>query len=125
MADAVIEQIKTELGRTSTVSDEQLALWVEDARRLIQRRLTAVGAHLDADDLTALTRLAVVAHARNPSGAAQYDVAVDDTRVSRRVSESAGRVSIADDLWDDFGLGLPDLSGGWSGSIAYAGSWRD
>lgn len=125
MADAVIEQIKTELGRTSTVSDEQLVLWVEDARRLIQRRVDLTGKTLAPSDLEALTRFAVVAHARNPSGAAQYDVAVDDARVSRRVSETAGRVTIGDDLWADFDLDLPDFSGGWSGSIAYAGSWRD
>ena len=123
MAD-VIEQIKTELGGASALTDAQLQLWVSDAQRLIQRRIDKLGVTLAPDDLAALTRMAVVAHARNPSGAAQYDVAVDDARVSRRVSESAGRVAIDDDLWGMFGLDEPDLSGGWSGSIPYAGSWR-
>ena len=38
MAD-VIEQIKTELGGASALTDAQLDLWVSDAQRLIQRRI--------------------------------------------------------------------------------------
>ena len=42
MAD-VIEQIKTELGGASALTDAQLELWVSDAQRLIQRRIDKLG----------------------------------------------------------------------------------
>lgn len=114
---ALIDDIRLELG-SAAPSDELLTLWIGDAQAAIQRRAERLGRVVDADDRDWAIRLAVVAHARNPAAETQYDVAIDDARVSRRRKESAGRVLIPDDVWSEIGL-VDGAWNGWSGSIGY------
>jgi hypothetical protein len=102
--------VAVELGRPApadgSVEFAQWSLWIEDARFLIGRRLGDV-ALLDQPTLDYVVRLAVAAHVRRPDDSTQVDVAVDDGRVSKRYTSSAGRVSILDEGW---ALLDPDLT---------------
>lgn len=114
---AVLDDIRLELG-ASPVLDDLLTLWVADAQRQIDRRASALNLTVDPDDRDYVTRLAVVAHARQPGGASQVTVSVDDGNVSRRYESSAGRVVIDDAWFDEIGLSAT-VNEDWSGSIGY------
>lgn len=98
-----LDAIATRLGRTAPeAGSAEAAQWeqlVADALLLIRARL-GDPANLDPENLGYVVREAVVAHLRNPDDATQVDVAVDDARVSRRYSSSAGRVTILAEWWD-------------------------
>ena len=90
------------LGRTtepSEIESAQWAMWIADARMLIEARLGDLAA-LDQAKLDYVVRQAVVAHVQHPDDATQVDVAVDDARYSRRYTTGKGRVRILDEWWD-------------------------
>lgn len=120
---SLIDDIKLELG-DATPSDGLLDLWVRDALSAIERRASRLGRTVLDEDRDYAARVAVVAHAQNPAAATQVDVAIDDSRVSRRMSSSAGRVSVPEGIWDEIGLAELVVSD-WSGSIPYGrgGCW--
>jgi hypothetical protein len=105
-----LETIAVELGRPTpsldSVEGRQWQAWIDEALFLIGRRLTL--ADLDEATVDYVVKHAVVAMARNPDSATTVDVAVDDGRVSRRYSSSAGHVSILDAWW---AMLDPDLAG--------------
>lgn len=94
------ETIAVELGRPTPAADsvqfKQWQAWIDEALYLIGRRLTL--ADLDQADVDYVVKHSILPLARNPDGATQVDVAVDDGRVSRRYS-GANSVSISDELW--------------------------
>lgn len=94
------DDIAVEVGRPtySAAEDARWSVWISDARLLILARLGNLDL-LDQSVLDYVVRQAVAAQVRKPDDATQVDVAVDDGRVSRRYSSSAGRVVILDDWW--------------------------
>ena len=103
--------IATALGQTAPESgsptEAQWQMWIDDALRHIERRAERLSidfATLNAEDVDYVVREAVLAHLDNPSRAAQVDISVDDSRVSRRYTSSSGRVEILDDWWTLLGL---------------------
>ena len=114
-----LDDIAVELGRatpaTGTVEARQWDMWIGDALALIEARATRLGVPFEAlpqETLGRVVRLAVAAHAQRPDNSTQVDVAIDDGRVSRRYSSSAGRVAIDEDWWADLGLSL--AAGAWT-----------
>jgi Fe-S cluster biosynthesis and repair protein YggX len=100
--------IAVALGRPTFTETEQQqwAMWVTDARMLIQARLGEL-ADLDQARLDYVVREAVVAHIRHPDDATQVSVSVDDATSSRTYRSGKGRVVILDEWWD---LLSPDTS---------------
>jgi hypothetical protein len=97
--------IAARLGRPLTSAEvQQVPIWITDAEGLIERRAARMGVAVDGEARDRIVALAVVAMARNPDDSTQVDVAVDDARVSRRYSSSAGQVAIIDAWWSELGL---------------------
>ena len=116
-----IVQIEDRLGRPLTGAEQrQVPIWIEDAEAAIERRMQRLGvSHVDMDDRVRVVQKAVTAMAKRPDDATRVDIAVDDARVGKTYSSSAGEVTIKDEWWDELGLTEPGASTGWSGSIAY------
>lgn len=93
--------IAVALGRTTPVDPElsQWALWISDARMLIEARLGDLD-ELDQAKLDYVVREAVVAQIKRPDDATTVAVHVDDASASRTYRSSAGRVTIRDEWWD-------------------------
>ena len=69
---------------------------------------------IDQARLDYVVREAVVAQVRRPDDMTSVDIAVDDGRVSKRYSTSAGRVTIRDEWWDLLAPADSDLRGAWT-----------
>ena len=110
-------EIAVALGRpvpeAGSTEDQQWAMWISDAQRLIRHRLGDLTL-LDQEDLDYVVREAVVAQVRRPDDATTVDVRVDDGAVAKTYRSSAGRVTIRDEWWD---ILSPGLSSGGAFSI--------
>lgn len=105
------------LGQTApgagSVTEQQWAMWVDDAEMLIEARRIALGATApDLAKLDYVVREAVVAHIKRPDDATQVTVAVDDGSSSKSYKTGKGRVTILDEWWAL--LGLVEASGAFS-----------
>lgn len=105
------ETIAVALGQpvpdSGSTRDLQWVMWIGDALRLVQRRVTSMEADesdIDADDLDYVIREAVVSQARKPDDATQVSVSTDDTSVTKSFRASTGQVAIRADWWALLGL---------------------
>ena len=123
MSSITPADIAAALGRPAPAQDSadyaQWSMWISDALMLIEARLGDLSA-LNPTRLDYVVREAVVAMVRRPDDSTQVDVAIDDGRVSRRYSSSAGRVAIDEDWWADLGLSL--AAGAWTHQAGPRGS---
>lgn len=88
-----------------SVTEQQWAMWVDDAEMLIEARRIALGATApDLAKLDYVVREAVVAHIKRPDDATQVTVAVDDGSSSKSYKTGKGRVTILDEWWALLGL---------------------
>lgn len=97
--------------------DDQWAMWIGDATRMITRRAAKLGvdvATIDPDDMDYVIREAVVEHARHPEDSTQVSVAIDDGSLSKSYRSGGGRVRIIDEWWELLGLGDPASSGAFT-----------
>lgn len=113
-------QVAIALGQSAPDSGStkglQWAMWIADALRLIQRRVTElsfVEADIDQSDLDYVVRQAVVAQVRNPDASTSTTTTVDDTTVSKVRQAAKGEVGITDEWWALLGL-APRSSGAFS-----------
>lgn len=94
-----------------SITEQQWAMWVDDAYMLIEDRQVEVGKtdQIDEAKLDYVVRQAVVAHIKKPDDATQVTVSVDDASTSRTYQSGKGRVAL--DEWWSF-LGLTGEQGG-------------
>lgn len=96
-----------------SVTEQQWAMWVDDAEMLIEARRITLGATApDLAKLDYVVREAVVAHIKRPDDATQVTISVDDGSSSRSYQSGRGRVAILDEWWAL--LGLVETSGAFS-----------
>lgn len=96
------DDVAVSLGRSlsGSAEEDQIDLWISDARVIIQARLGDLTA-LDQDVLDYVVREAVVSKVKRPDqGASSTTVAVDDGSVTKRYERSAGTVDILDAWWN-------------------------
>lgn len=104
------EQVAREAGYPLPLSDyaqARIQQWIDDATLALRNRARREGVDLvslDPDTMDYVVRIAAARHAARPDAARQVSTSVDDGSVSRTYSESAGRVTIGDDLWGEFGV---------------------
>lgn len=103
--------IAVALGRPAPVSgsavDLQWRMWISDALRFIQRRVTELSldeAAVSAGDLDYVIREAVVSQVRKPDDSTQVSVTADDTTVAKTFRSGSGRVAILGEWWELLGL---------------------
>ena len=88
------------LGRPLTPAElAQADVWIGYTYRLIAAKFRGLDA-LDHDLTSFVVTEAVALRLRNPDGASQVDVTVDDARVSRRYPTSGGGITILPEWWD-------------------------
>ena len=90
-----------------SVTGQQWAMWIADALRIVQRRVTQLKvdeASIDAADLDYVIREAVVAQVRKPDDSTTVSVSTDDTQVSKTYRSGPGRVTILGEWWELLGL---------------------
>jgi hypothetical protein len=94
------DDIQVALGRTSITQIEEIqwAMWIADARLLIEARLGDLD-DLDQARLDYVTREAVVAHVRHPEDATQVSETVGDASTSKTYRSGKGRVVILEEWW--------------------------
>ena len=104
-------QIAVALGRSAPASgsttDLQWVMWIADALRFIQRRVTQLGADesgIVQADLDYVIREAVVAQVKKPDDSTQVAVSVDDGSISKSFRSGSGRVTILGEWWELLGL---------------------
>lgn len=87
--------------------DLQWSMWIADALRLVQRRVTTLEVDEDsivAEDLDYVIREAVVSQARKPDASTSVSVSTDDTSVTKSYRAGTGRVTILGEWWELLGL---------------------
>lgn len=85
------------------IPDEQWLQWISDVNMLIQdwaARNGYVYAEMSPSALDFVIRETVADRAKNPDGATQVEVSVDDGRVSRRYQTASGTFRVRDEWWD-------------------------
>ena len=94
---------------TGSITEQQWALWIDDANMLIDLRMEklAVEGPLDVAKRDYVVREAVVAHIRKPDDATDVTISVDDATSIRRYQSGKGRVTILDEWWSILGLVEP------------------
>lgn len=98
---------------SGSVQEARWQMWINDASRAIDRRAERLNIDpltLNQADVDYVVRVAVVAHADNPTSATQVTTSVDDASTSKTYRSSVGRVSILDEWWDLLGLVPPRAS---------------
>lgn len=114
------DDIQLVLGRTTFTDQEymQWAMWIDDARLLINARLGDLE-ELDQARLDYVVREAVIAHIRHPDDATQVTESLGDASQSKTYRSGKGRVTILDEWWD---LLSPEESDGGAFTLDVLGS---
>lgn len=97
MPYATPADIRLNIGNTS-VSDENIAYWIDTAELIIENRLGELSA-LDARTLKFVIVEAVSEKAKNPEGNTQISVSADGVSESKTITRASGRVEIRDEWW--------------------------
>jgi hypothetical protein len=104
-------EIAVALGRSAPDSGSptelQWEMWIADALRFIQRRVTQLAvdeASIEQEDLDYVIREAVVSQVKKPDDSTSVAVSVDDGSISKSFRSGSGRVSILGEWWELLGL---------------------
>jgi hypothetical protein len=92
---------------SGSVTEQQWAMWIEDALMLIETRKAVLGRtddDIDEAKLDYVVREAVAAQVKRPDDSTQVTIRVDDASTSKSYRSGKGRVTILDEWWTLLGL---------------------